>query len=88
MLFVNLWKIRHPIDNILNLNMDSFKLDRIAFKAQTMKEASNHALEYQKLSWQDRLKVAAYLNSVAYNFDINNPPRMDRTKFSAKSISS
>ena len=68
--------------------MNSFRLDRTAFKAHTMKEAANHADEYKKLSWQDRLKVAAYLNSVAYNFDLNNPPRMDRTKFSAKSISS
>lgn len=68
--------------------MNSFKLDRTAFKAQTMKEAANHVSEYKKLSWQDRLKVAAYLNSVAYNFDLNNPPQMDRTKFSIKSISS
>ena len=66
--------------------MDSFKLDRTAFKAQTIAEAANHAKEYQKLSWQERLKVAAYLNSSAFNFDINNPPRMDRTKFSTKSI--
>jgi hypothetical protein len=66
--------------------MNSFKLDKTAFKAQTLKEASNHASAYKKLSWQERLKVAAYLNSVAYNFDITNPPRMDRTKFKAKSI--
>lgn len=68
--------------------MNSFKLDRTAFKAQTHKEAANHASEYKKLSWQDRLRVTAYLNSFAYNFDLNNPPRMDRTKFSAKSSSS
>lgn len=68
--------------------MDRFKLDRTAFKAHTHKEASNHASEYKKLSWQNRLRVTAYLNSVAYNFDLNNPPRMDRTKFSAKSSSS
>jgi len=68
--------------------MSSFKLDRIAFKAQTIKEAANHSKEYKNLSWQDRLKVASYLNSVAYNYDINNPPVMDRRKFSAKSFSS
>jgi hypothetical protein len=66
--------------------MNSFRLDRTAFKAHTKKDAAKHSSEYKKLSWQDRLKVAAYLNSVAYNFDLNNPPRMDRTKFSAKSI--
>ena len=68
--------------------MSSFKLDRTAFKAQTMKDPASHAIEYKKLSWQDRLMVASYLNSVAYNYDINNPPVMDRTKFSAKSFSS
>lgn len=67
--------------------MDNFKLDRTAFKAQTLKEASSHAGDYIKLSWQDRLQVAAYLNSVAYNFDLKNPPKMDRSKFSAKSFS-
>lgn len=68
--------------------MDNFKLDRTAFKAHTHKEAADHASIYKKLSWQDRLRVAAYLNSVAYNFDLNNPPRLDRTKFSVKSIKS
>ena len=67
--------------------MSLFRLDRTAFKAHTRKEAASHAEIYKNLSWQDRLKIAAYLNSVAYNFDLNNPPRMDRTKFSAKSIS-
>ena len=66
--------------------MDRFKLDRTAFKGQTQKEAANHSVFYKKLSWQERLKIAEYLNSVAYNYDINNPPRMDRTKFSVKSI--
>jgi hypothetical protein len=68
--------------------MNGFKLDRTAFKAHTIKEAANHASEYKKLSWQDRLKVASYLNSVAFNFDMNNPPLLDRTKFSARSTSS
>ena len=67
--------------------MNDFKLDRTAFKAQTLEEASKHATAYKKLSWQERLKLAAYLNSIAFNFDLNNPPKMDRTKFTAKSIS-
>ncbi|NBX11972.1 MAG: hypothetical protein EBR19_07200 [Chitinophagaceae bacterium] len=67
--------------------MGDFKLDRTAFRAQTHEEAANHARIYKNLSWQERLKIAAYLNSVAYNFDFNNPPRIDRTKFSAKSRS-
>lgn len=67
--------------------MGDFKLDRTAFKAHTSKEAANYAGVYKNLSWQKRLEIAAYLNSVAYNFDLNNPPRIDRTKFSAKSRS-
>lgn len=65
--------------------MNGFKLDRTTFKGQTLQEAASHAEYYKKLNWQDRLKVAAYLNSVAYNYDFNNPPKMDKTKFSTKS---
>lgn len=71
---------------LLNLIMPDYKLDRNQFKAQTMAEASNHRAYYQDLSWQERLRIAAYLNSIAFNFDPNHPPRMDRTKFSAKSL--
>jgi hypothetical protein len=67
--------------------MGDFKLDKTAFKAHTRKEAANHAGVYKNLSWQERLKIAAYLNSIAYDFDLNNPPRLDRTRFSAKSRS-
>jgi hypothetical protein len=68
--------------------MSGYRLNRNAFKAQSLKEAADHVSIYKKMTWQERLKVAAYLNSVAYNYDLNNPPRLDRTKFSAKSISS
>lgn len=62
-----------------------YRLDRTAFKAQTANEASaSHALYYKKLTWQERLKIANYLNSIAYNFPENDPPRLDRTKFSVK----
>ena len=27
----------------------------------------------------ERLKASFYLNSVAYNFDLENPPRMDKS---------
>lgn len=60
-------------------------MDRTAFKAQTATEAANHAPYYSKLSWQERLRIAYYLNSVAFNFSLDNPPKMDRTKFKASS---
>ncbi len=65
--------------------MASFSLNRTAFKAHTAKDAANHAAYYKKLSWQERLKVASYLISVAYNYPENNPPELDKTKFSVKS---
>ena len=61
--------------------MKAGKLDRTAFKHQTLDEAS-HNLEYwKKQSYKKRLEAANYLNSVAYNFDVKNPPRVDRTYF-------
>lgn len=65
--------------------MHSYKLDRTAFKAQTVEEASNHAEYYKSLPWLERLKIAAYLNSIAFNYDINHPPKMDKTLFKARS---
>lgn len=60
------------------------RLDRNAFKAQTAEEASNHSSYYKHLSWQERLVIANYLNSIAFNYPENNPPKLDRTKFAAR----
>ncbi|HEY2581798.1 MAG TPA: hypothetical protein VGI43_08330 [Mucilaginibacter sp.] len=65
--------------------MSSFRLDRTAFKAQTAEEASNHAPYYKSLTWQERLRIANYLNSIAYNYPENEPPRMDKTAFKIRS---
>ncbi len=65
--------------------MSSYKLDRTAFKAQTAEEATkNQAAYYKTLTWQERLRIANYLNSVAYNYPENEPPKMDRTAFSMR----
>lgn len=62
-----------------------YRMDKTAFKAQTFKEAEqSHAEYYRSLSWQERLKIASYLNSVAYNYPLDNQPKVDRTKFKAK----
>ena len=65
--------------------MDKFRLDRTACKGQTAEEASNHSTYYSKLTWKERLEIAFYLNSVAFNFPLDNPPRMDKSKFSTSS---
>lgn len=61
----------------------SYKFDRTAFKAKTFKEEQK-TKTFAAESIIERLKVSFYLNSIAYNFDINNPPRMDKTVFSMR----
>ena len=62
-----------------------YRLDRTAFKAHTAEEATkSHAEYYRTLTWQERLRIANYLNSIAFNFSENNPPKVDRTKFSVR----
>lgn len=63
--------------------MASYKLDRTAFKAQTLEEVADHAKHYRKLTWRERLGITAYLNSIAFNYPFDNPPKMDKTKFKA-----
>lgn len=61
------------------------RLNRTEFKAYSAEEAAKmHAAHYRKLSWQERIKIAHYLNSIAFNFQLNDPPKLDRTKFSAR----
>jgi hypothetical protein len=65
--------------------MSSYRLDRTKFKGQTAADAADHAAYYKKLTWQERLRIAYYLNSVAYNYPENNPPKLDKTIFKASS---
>ena len=63
----------------------SYKLDRTAFSM------SSHAVHEPAITYwktktaSERVRVAFYLNSVAYNFDISNPPKLDKTIFSMRS---
>lgn len=58
-----------------------YRLDRTAFKKQTLKEA-DHTREYLPTkSVEERLSAAMYLNSIVYGFSLDDPPRLDRTYF-------
>ena len=63
--------------------MSTYRLDRTKFKAQTAEKAADHASYYRNLSWQERLRVVLYLNSLAYDYPEDTPPRLDKTKFKA-----
>ena len=62
----------------------SFRLDRTAFHAGTHAETEAYHRAHQPDTPTERLRAAMYLNSVAYNYDLNNPPRLDRTAFSCR----
>ena len=66
--------------------MDFLKLDRTAFKAQTSLEATQHSAYYKTITWQQRLSITAYLNSVAYQYNANTPPKMDKNQFYVKNL--
>lgn len=58
-----------------------YRLDRTAFKKQTLREADDTRSFWLTKSPEERLRAAMYLNSKVYNFPFDNPPKMDRTVF-------
>lgn len=65
---------------------NKYRLDKTAFQAMTFEEADNYQRDYRNYSVIQRLEIALYLTSIAYNFDINNPPKMDKTIFSKEKL--
>jgi hypothetical protein len=61
-----------------------YKLDRTAFKASTVEEASKHSYYYKTLPWQERLKITMYLNSIAFHLAGKPEPKMDRMVFNTR----
>lgn len=61
-----------------------YRMDKTAFKIQTVEEADDAMRDYSNHSIQERLRIYWYLTSIAYKFDLDNPPRMDKTVFSMK----
>lgn len=65
--------------------MDAPKLDRTYHWAGKHEDHEERIKEYWTTTTvRQRLEAAHYLNSIVYGFDINNPPRMDRTVFSMR----
>jgi hypothetical protein len=62
-----------------------YKLNRSAFKAGTVEETNNHADYYKSISWQERFKIAMYLNSIAFKLEDKVEIKMDRTIFNVRS---
>jgi hypothetical protein len=62
--------------------ISSYRLNDEVFDTKAAVEAAKNELGYyKKLTWQQRMLVANYLNSIAYGYPENDPPRMDKTVF-------
>jgi len=61
-----------------------FRLDRTKGKGYKHENAEKDSAYWKTKTVDERLEAVMYLNSIAYNFDINNPPRMDKTVFSMR----
>lgn len=59
----------------------NFRLDRTAFSALSFKEADEEISQFHDYTWKERLLIAKQLIAIAYNFPLNNPPKMDKTFF-------
>jgi hypothetical protein len=68
--------------------MSELKMDRTAFWAGKMNDQTErNRVFWSKKTLDERLAAAAYLNSIAYGYPLDSPPRMDRTVFSMGKLS-
>ena len=65
---------------------NQYRLDRNQFSILSYKEADRAISDYSQLSWQERFRIHQYLNSIAYAYASQEPPRMDKTIFSCGKI--
>lgn len=61
-----------------------YRMDKTAFKLQTLEEADNAMNDYSDSAAKDRVRIYWHLTSIAYKFDVAHPPRMDKTAFIIK----
>lgn len=59
-------------------------MNKTAFKIQTFEEADEAMRDYTNHTFKERLRIYWHLTSIAYKFDLDNPPRMDKTVFRIK----
>ncbi|MDP3558123.1 MAG: hypothetical protein Q8T03_12190 [Bacteroidota bacterium] len=61
-----------------------FKLDRNAHSSGKITDFKKESDNYKYLTIEEIGKVFAYLQSVAYNYSLDKPLKMDKTIFSAR----
>lgn len=58
-----------------------YRLDKTAFQAMSVEEADDYMRDYRQYHWKERLQVSFFLTSLAYGFDVNDPPKMNKSIF-------
>jgi hypothetical protein len=61
-----------------------FRLDKSVGKGHSHKKIPRESDYWKTKTVAERLEAVMYLNSIAYHFAINNPPRMNKTVFSSR----
>ena len=65
--------------------MNPFRLDRSAFEMRSHTQTEQRSFEYWAgRTVAERLAAAAYLNSVAYGYPYETPPRLDKSAHKAR----
>lgn len=62
----------------------AYRLDRTAFHAGTHEQTAQYHADCQPITYEDRLRAAAYLNGIAFGYDPEHPPQLDRTAFNTR----
>ena len=60
------------------------KLDRTVHKAYNFKDQISEVQNYKGLSFEELCEAFNYLQSVAYNFALNNYPKMNKSVHSSR----
>ncbi|WP_164969619.1 hypothetical protein [Aquirufa rosea] len=60
------------------------KLDRTYSTSGNLFKQKEEVTHYLGLSKEEISKVFSYLNSVSFNYAIDNPPKIDKTAFSMR----
>lgn len=62
---------------------DQFRLDRTHSEVLSFEEADRQINDHSDLDWKERFRLHQYLNSIAYGYVDGEPPKMDKSIFSA-----
>lgn len=61
-----------------------YRLDKTSFQLMNVEEADHSMRYYKEISWKERLSISYFLTGMAYSFDLDNPPRLNKAIFNIK----